>query len=113
MRVFLFGVDGLTFRILNPMMERGLLPNFQRLRERGVEGVLKSTTPPVTPPAWTSISTGLAPAKHGVFDFWEYEKTEHGPVAHVVTHRKGGKAIWNVLSDWGKRVIVANVPVTY
>ncbi len=113
MRVFLFGVDGLTFRILHPMMERGLLPNFQRLHNEGVEGILKSTTPPVTPPAWTSISTGLSPSKHGIYDFWEYEQTENGPVAHVMTHRKGGKAIWNTLSDWGKQVIVANVPMTY
>ncbi|HEV2581839.1 MAG TPA: alkaline phosphatase family protein [Ktedonobacteraceae bacterium] len=113
MRVFLFGVDGLTFRVLNPLMERGLLPNFSRLRAEGVEGILKSTTPPVTPPAWTSIATGLAPAKHGVFDFWEYEQTASGPAAHVMTHRKGGRAIWNILSDWGKQVIVANVPMTY
>lgn len=113
MRVLLFGIDGLTFRVLDPMMERGLLPNFQRVRDGGVHGVLKSTTPPMTPPAWMSISTGLSPARHGVYDFWGYEKTENGPHAHVVTHRKGGKAIWNILSDWGKRVVVANVPITY
>lgn len=113
MRVFLFGVDGLTFRVLHPLMERGLLPNFQRLRSEGVEGVLKSTTPPVTPPAWTSIYTGLPPARHGVYDFWDYEQTEQGPRANVMTHRKGGKAIWNILSEWGKRVIIANVPLTY
>ncbi len=113
MRVLLFGVDGLTFRILNPLMERGLLPNFQRVRDGGVQGILKSTTPPLTPPAWMSISTGLLPAKHGVYDFWDFEQTEDGPRAHVMTHRKGGKAIWNILSEWGKRVVVANVPVTY
>jgi len=112
MRVFLFGVDGLTFRILHPMMERGLMPNFKKLSHEGVEGELKSTTPPVTPPARMSISTGLSPAKHGMFDFWRYERTQDGPSAHVMTHREGGKAIWNVLSEWGKRVIVANVPMT-
>jgi predicted AlkP superfamily phosphohydrolase/phosphomutase len=113
MRVFLFGVDGLTFRVLHPLMGRGLLPNFQRLQREGVEGILKSTTPPVTPPAWTSISTGLSPARHGVYDFWDYEQSEQGPHAMVMTHRRGGKAIWNILSEWGKRVIVANVPMTY
>lgn len=113
MRVLLFGIDGLTFRVLNPLMERGLLPNFQRLRDKGVEAVLKSTTPPMTPPAWMSISTGLSPAKHGVYDFWEYEQTEDGPQARVMTHRKGGKAIWNILSEWGKQVVVANVPMTF
>ena len=38
MRVLLFGIDGLTFRILNPLIGRGLLPNFRRLREGGVDG---------------------------------------------------------------------------
>jgi predicted AlkP superfamily phosphohydrolase/phosphomutase len=113
LRVFLFGVDGLTFRVLDPLMERGLLPNFQRVQEGGVHGILKSTTPPLTPPAWMSISTGMSPAKHGVYDFLGYEQTENGPLAHVMTHRRGGKALWNVLSEWGKRVIVANVPLTY
>lgn len=51
MRVCLFGVDGLTFRIVDMLLERGLLPNFQRLEERGVRGVLQSTVPLLTPPA--------------------------------------------------------------
>ncbi len=113
MRVLLFGIDGLTFRILHPMMERGLLPNFQRVRDEGVQGTLRSTTPPMTPPAWMSISTGLSLAKHGVYDFWEYEQTDSGPRARVMTHRKGGKAIWNLLSEYGKHVVIANVPMTY
>src|SRR5260221_5978844 len=94
-------------------MEQGLLPHFKRWREEGAQGIYTPNTPPVTPPAWTSISTGLPPAKHGVYDFWDYEQTEQGPRAHVMTHRKGGKAIWNILSEWGKRVIVANVPLTF
>jgi len=113
MRIFLFGIDGLTFRILDPLMMRGLLPNFQRLQDGGVRSILKSTTPPLTPPAWMSISTGMSPAKHGVYDFWTYEQSEHGPRAHAMTHRRDGKAIWDVLSELGKRVVVANVPVTY
>lgn len=113
MRVLVFGVDGLTFRVLKPMMERNLLPNFQRLSDQGVEAILKSTVPPMTPPAWMSIATGLPPAGHGVYDFWDCEYTEQGPRANIITHRKGGQAIWNILSEWGKRVIVANVPLTY
>lgn len=33
--------------------------------------------------------------------------------SHIQTHRKGSKAIWNILSEYGKRVLVINVPVTY
>src|SRR5947209_863362 len=83
---------------------------------QGCEAVLESKYPPLTPPAWTSLSTGLKPAGHGVYDFWTYDE-EHGLGAnrkvHVLTRRKGGKAIWNIMSEYGKRVLVINVPTTY
>lgn len=119
MPTIMFGVDGLTYRILHPLIERGDLPNFKRLQTEGCEAILESKYPPLTPPAWMSLSTGLKPAGHGVYDFWEYEDQQgqkglgNTRKAHVQTHRKGGKAIWNILSDYGKRVLVLNVPMTY
>lgn len=114
MRAVIFGVDGLSFRILEPLIERGDLPNFARLQHEGVTSELFSTIPPMTPPAWMSLVTGLKPAKHGVFDFWEFAAAGSSDLqSRLVTHRKGGKAIWNILSEYGKRVIVLNVPVTY
>src|SRR5437868_15400238 len=92
------------------------MPNFKKLCEQGCEAVLESKYPPLTPPAWTSLSTGLKPARHGVYDFWRYEEqSEKGkpPKAHAQSQRKGGKAIWNILSEYGKQVLVINVPVTY
>ncbi len=111
MRIVIFGVDGLTFRILHPLIARGALPNFRRLSEQGSEVILESKFPPVTPVAWVSLYTGLKPAQHGVYDFWTYEQPTRK--ARVVTNRKGGKAIWNILSEYGKRVLVINVPMTY
>lgn len=113
MRAVVFGVDGLSFRVLNPLIARGDLPNFARLRREGVEAEFLSTVPSVTPPAWMSLATGLKPAKHGVYDFWEFDATSPTLQSKLVTHRKGGKAIWNILSEHGKRVIVMNVPITY
>src|SRR5437868_15016475 len=116
MRTVIFGVDGLTFRVLHPLLERGELPNFQKLSQEGCESVLESKYPPLTPPAWTSLSTGLKPARHGVFDFWTYdEQQEAGKPrkASVLTRRRGGKAIWNILSEYDKQVLVVNVPATY
>lgn len=116
MRTVIFGVDGLAYRIIHPLMERGDMPNFKKLQERGCEAVLESKYPPLTPPAWTSLSTGLKPAHHGVFDFWRYDdQAEEGKPrkAHVQSQRRDGKAIWNILSEYGKQVLVINVPVTY
>lgn len=116
MRAVIFGVDGLTFRIIGPLIERDLLPNFKKLREQGCEAILESKYPPLTPPAWTSLSTGLKPARHGVYDYWVYaDEAKRGVTrgVHVQTTRRGGKAIWNILSEYGKQVLVVNVPATY
>lgn len=45
MRTVLFGVDGLTFRALHPLMQRGELPHFQKLKNAGCEAVLESKYP--------------------------------------------------------------------
>lgn len=114
MRSVILGVDGLTFRVLHPLIERGELPNFAKLATQGSEAILESKYPPLTPPAWTSLSTGLKPARHGVYDFWIYEDApDGGRTVRVQTKRKGGKAIWNILSEYGKQVLVLNVPITY
>lgn len=115
MRTVIFGVDGLTFRVLHPLIERGELPHFQRLSQEGYEAVLESQYPPLTPPAWISLFTGLKPARHGVYDYWSYEERGDGlpPAVSVNTRRRGGKAIWNILSEYGKRVLIVNVPMTY
>lgn len=116
MRTVIFGVDGLTFRIIHPLMERGEMPNFKKLQDEGCEAVLESKYPPLTPPAWTSLSTGLKPARHGVFDFWTYDEQQEPDKprkAHVQSRRKAGKAIWNIMSEYGKQVLVLNVPATY
>src|SRR5437899_8805790 len=116
MRSVIFGVDGLTFRIIHPLIERGELPNFKKLRDEGCEAILESKYPPLTPPAWTSLSTGLKPARHGVYDYWVYaDEAKQGVTrsVHVQTQRRGEKAIWNILSEYGKQVLVINVPATY
>ena len=58
----LIGLDGATFTVLDPLMERGVMP-FLALRstERGVRAPLRTVMPPLTPPAWTSLMTGKRP----------------------------------------------------
>jgi predicted AlkP superfamily phosphohydrolase/phosphomutase len=89
------------------------MPGFGRLMAEGAWGRLRSTLPPVTPAAWMSIATGLRPAKHGVLDFlevdWQRDRVHLSPV----TQRKSGLAIWDILSQYDRRVAVINVPCTY
>ena len=40
MKVFVLGLDGATWDLLEPMLQDGLLPNLARLREQGSSGSL-------------------------------------------------------------------------
>lgn len=111
-RVLVIGLDGATFRILLPLIAGGELPNLKSTIENGTRGILKSTVPPTTPPAWTSIFTGRKPANHGVFDFsYQVEGSYERKIVNS-THRRA-EAIWTFLSRAGKKVCIINVPVTY
>ena len=69
MRLAVIGLDGAAWHVLKPVLERGVMPAFGRISKNSLSGVLRSTIPPTTPPAWTSIATGVNPGKHGVFGF--------------------------------------------
>ena len=71
MRVLLIGWDGADWRILDPLLERGDLPNLQALIERGQRAVLRSTIPTHSWAAWPSFLTSVDPADHGVYDILE------------------------------------------
>ncbi|RJQ16214.1 MAG: hypothetical protein C4560_09765 [Nitrospiraceae bacterium] len=111
-QVVVLGLDAATLEIINPLMEEGLLPNFQSICRRGVHGALRSTLHPLSPPAWSSFITGKNPGKHGIYDF-----VVHKPGSYELLYTNGGmrkgKSLWRILSDEGKKVAVVNVPMTY
>lgn len=63
------GIDGADWRLLDPLLERDELPRLRALRERGAFGPLKTLTPTISPPIWTTIATGRSPRAHGIRDF--------------------------------------------
>src|SRR5438105_2635301 len=70
-RVLLIGWDGADWRILDPLIERGVLPNLAALVRRGGRAVLTSTIPTHSWTAWPSFLTGLDPDGHGIYDILE------------------------------------------
>jgi predicted AlkP superfamily phosphohydrolase/phosphomutase len=106
------GLDGLTLKVLLPMVEAGALPTFARLLGSGAWGVLCSVTNMTTGPTWASFATGCHPRKHGVLhDF------HHQPDAYALRPTNGSDCqmhpFWRVASDTGLTSIVLNVPMTY
>jgi predicted AlkP superfamily phosphohydrolase/phosphomutase len=111
-KCLVIGLDGATFDILTPLMDRGLMPNLKRIVGQGSSGNLHSVTPPVSGPAWVSFMTGKDPGRHGIYDFHQFLPGRCGK--RVVSFNDiAGKSLWEVLSGLGRKVGVINVPVTY
>ena len=109
-RVLVIGIDGGTFDLIHPWADAGDLPNLARLMGEGVHGLLESTLPPVTSPAWPTFATGMNPGKHGVFDFI---RPTGGEFELVNAASVQAPTLWQILSEAGRTVGVMNVPVTY
>jgi predicted AlkP superfamily phosphohydrolase/phosphomutase len=107
----IFGIDGGTWQILQPAMDAGFMPFLSELCRQGCRGALESTTPPITPAAWTSFQTGRNPGSHGVYDFALWDRATRK--INYVSSRLYSDTLWDLASSAGLRVGALNVPMTY
>ncbi|MEJ2720474.1 MAG: alkaline phosphatase family protein [bacterium] len=68
-KVLIIGIDGATFRVIDPLLAQGKLPHIHRLMEEGTHGILESNLPYSSPALWTSVATGRSPKIHGITSF--------------------------------------------
>lgn len=135
-RVVVLGLDGLDPDIAEQYMDAGIMPHFARLRDEGAFARLGTTTPAMSPVAWSSFQTGASPARHGIFDFLTPDRrtymaklssTEIRPPARQLTLGKyvvplgkpsvrllrKSRPFWSVLGDHGIFSTVLRVPITF
>ncbi len=111
-KVAILGIDGGDIGLFRRWIAKGLLPSFGRLVERGRIGVLQSTYPAVTAPAWISLMTGEQPGSHGIVGF---TTPVPGEYTRNVVNSGSVKSplLWEIVSGYGGKSIVVNVPLTY
>jgi len=99
--IVVFGVDGLEWSVLRPLVASGELPAFQRLMNRGRFGKLSTLLPTVSPAIWTSVATGKVPAKHGIPNFVKSTAEASARAGRLYTNTdRSAKAVWNIFSDY-------------
>ena len=111
-KLLVIGLDGASFDVLDKLIDKQYLPNIAGLIRGGARGNLETTFPPITAVAWSSFMTGKNPGKHGIFEFVRRDQHSKRELAVNASFRQG-RAIWDLLGDAGKRVIVHNFPCTY
>ena len=105
------GLDAMPWHYFNRIMESGAMPYAKALINKSFKTVLECI-PPVTPPSWTSIMTGVNIGKHGIPGFFVYDRRTWSqklisasdvkyPRIHEVLSMNGVKSIvFNPIPDY-------------
>ncbi|MFC1634150.1 alkaline phosphatase family protein [Planctomycetota bacterium] len=111
-KVLIIGLDGVTFDVIDPLMEEGLLPNLAGLIAKGTSGRMLSTVPPISGPSWISLATGLKPERTSIYDF-TYRKDDSYELHHISSSDYSGRSVWDYLSRAGRTVGILNYPLCF
>ncbi len=132
-RVVILGLDGLSPYLVEKYWKNGDLPHLKELASSGCYRRLRTTSPGVSPVAWSSFQTGVNPGKHGIFDFLAPDRQRYLAVLSSVKttsySRKNifgrvreevsssilrmSRPFWTLLGKYGIRSTVLRVPITY
>lgn len=111
-KLIIIGLDGATFTLLKPWSEEGLLPNLKKFTDEGSSGVLLSTIPPSTGPAWPAVATGQNQGRCGTYFFFN-KKNNSYETSFIHSSQIRGKCFWDYLGSYGKKVGILAYPMLY
>ncbi len=104
-KVLLIGWDAADWKIINPLLDQGLMPTLDDFVNHGAMGNLATLRPILSPMLWNSIASGKRPDKHGILGFMEPDP-QTGGVRPVTSTSRKVKAIWNILTQRGYKTHV-------
>jgi predicted AlkP superfamily phosphohydrolase/phosphomutase len=123
-----FGIDGADWRVIEPLISRGRMPNMARVVREGASGVLMSMEPSASPSLWTTIATGVGPDRHGIHGFvvpsgsggatGQSAAGDEGgspgeEIRPVTSSMRHAPAFWNILGRFDRRSGVVGWLVTW
>ncbi len=111
-KVAVIGLDCATPQLVFDAY-RDDLPVLRSLVERGVYGRLRSSDPPITVPAWTSMMTGVDAGTLGFYGFRNRKDYTYDGLTFATSLAIKRERVWERLGREGFRSIVLGVPQTY
>jgi predicted AlkP superfamily phosphohydrolase/phosphomutase len=111
-KVFVIGLDCAPPELIFHQF-RDILPNLSRLLAGGVYSEMVSSTPAITVPAWSSMTSSKDPGVLGFYGFrnrrdFTYDNRYIATGLSVKERR-----VWDILGEAGKECILVGVPQTY
>jgi predicted AlkP superfamily phosphohydrolase/phosphomutase len=111
-KVFVIGLDCAPPELLFDQW-REELPNLKTVFDGGALSTMYSSTPAITVPAWSSMTSSKDPGELGFYGFrnradYTYDNRY---IATGIAVKE--KRIWDILGEEGKKCILVGVPQTY
>jgi predicted AlkP superfamily phosphohydrolase/phosphomutase len=110
-RVVVIGLDSVSPELAFDA-HAARMPFLSAMRARGVFGPLRSTDPPITVPAWVSMTTGLGPGQLGIYGFRQRRPGAYG-LELVSPADLRHPRIWDLAAAAGLASAVVSVPLTF
>lgn len=113
-KILILGIDGMDPRLTKKYLKKGLLPNIEKYLKNGAareDLVLLGGVPTITPPMWTTLSTGAYPNTHGLTCFWGQKSDKIDTFCYNLdSSRSKAEPLWNVFVEAGKKTLVWHWP---
>jgi len=110
-KIYVIGLDGADWDIIDPLIKKGKLKFFKKLKEESAWARLKSFKPTLSAVVWTSIATGKTMIKHGIVD-WLFVNKNNIKVPYSNSEKRV-PSIWEIFDYYSKRSVVVSWFVTY
>jgi len=111
-RVLLLGLDCASPSLIFDDFQT-TLPNLGSLMAGGTWGILRSSLPCITVPAWASMTSSRDPGVLGIYGFRNRAGYDYDALTVADGRAVQHQRIWDYASEAGKNSLVLNVPQTY
>lgn len=111
-KLFIIGLDCATPQFVFDEWREDL-PNLDRLMKEGIYGELKSTIPPITVPAWTSMLSSKDPGELGFYGFRNRKSRSYEELYFANASYVREKMVWNYLEEEGLTSVLIGIPQTF
>lgn len=106
LRVLTIGIDGCSWNVVEKLRNTEILSmNF--IKRETAWGILESTVPPWSVPAWNTLFTGVRPEKMRLYSFVKRRGNSLAPALRELDNQV---YVWDLVSMHGGRVVAVNVP---
>jgi len=113
-KLFVLGIDGMDPMFTKYLMDKGEMPAVKTLVERGAcreDLVLLGGMPTITPPMWTTLSTGAYASTHGITGFWNVDSEDRSKLVYALDSTTcKAEQVWDCLVEAGMKTLVWHWP---